>query len=194
MEQSEPVSLNRKRRWSWAIWAVLFLAWTVVVALFGSHAIPRRSQECLAPPFPPVSLEIVYGGESEELIDDNIFQYSGTAHYTFRNRWPFPVTLAFPPIVSYTSGENSQQGLPFPNKERSLPEFAKEQREVVIPAGESITFSSDFNHICNKNHFPKMYRAFVFGPPQSPCENPVLGTIYGAVEYMESPRNSTGKK
>jgi hypothetical protein len=142
--------------------------------------------ERVAPPYSPVSLRIVYTGESR-LDGANCVRYSGTAQYTFTNTWPWPVTLAFPPVVHYTYGENFQD-FPFPDKDRMLPEFAKERREVVIPAGKSIDFTSKFAVLCRDKGWPQLSVSFVFGMPSSPCEHPVLGTVYAPVEYMESPK------
>jgi len=179
---------DRKRRWLWIGWSVLLLAAGAALGVFaGLHLqLHNHKQERPAPPFPPVSLRIVFCCDSKpDGIDCGV--YSGTARYTFSNPCPYPVTLAFPPICYYTCGENYQES-PFPDvKDRMLPEFAQKRRELVIPVGRSITFDAKLNIVTTVKGPPRMNKAFVFGMPPSPCEYPVLGTIYAPVEYVESP-------
>ena len=109
----------------------------------------------------------------------NCVNYSGTATYTFRNEESFPVTIAFPPICYYTyssrksglaiplvgySSTITWQEQPFPDDKRRVPDFARQQRNVVIPPGQSIAFTSPFNIGCPDGH-PNLNCVFVFGMP-----------------------------
>jgi hypothetical protein len=192
VEPSEATDIGPKRRWPWTLLVSVVLVCVSAFLLFASYATWRRGHEERAPRFPPVTLEIVYSGESKS-AGLNATAYGGTTHYTFHNTWHFPVTLAFPPICAYTYGDNFQD-CPFPDENEHLPEFAKERREIVIPAGQSVSFTSEFNITCPQG-VPSSNWAFVFGPPRSPCKHPVLGTVYGSVvKYIESPQNGAKKK
>jgi hypothetical protein len=179
-----------------------------IIALFGERYAKRvHNEACLAPPVLPVSLRIVYQGETM-LRGSNCVAYSGTAIYTFRNEQPFPVTLAFPPICYYTYSHSKEvtltlppifsstssttwQGSPYPDEKRAVPDFAREQRDVVIPARQTVTFTSPFNIGCADGE-PAMNHVFVFGVPRLPCAHPVLGTVYGmSVEYTGMPKDLT---
>ncbi len=157
-----------------------------------------------APPVLPVKLEIVYH-EEQMMRGANCVNYSGTVTFTFRNEACFPITLAFPPIRHYTyscsrrvqsvwpmyrnKSQTIWQEQPFPDEKRLLPEFARKQRDVVIPAGESVVFTEPFNIGCTEGN-PSMNHVFVFGMPRSPSSHPVLGTIYArSVESTGTPKD-----
>jgi hypothetical protein len=172
-----------------------------VVAAYSSSYDDR----CPGPPVLPVKLEIAYQEETM-LRGGNFVNYSGTATYTFRNEESFPVTIAFPPICCYTycsrksglpiplvrnSSTITWQEQPFPDDKRPVPDFARQQRDVVIPPGQCIAFTSPFNIGCVDGH-PNLNYVFVFGMPRTPCSHPVVGTIYGtSVKHAGTPKDLT---
>ena len=210
MSQLEPEKSRPRCGFSWTTLALAFLLAILIAALVTAPLASAKSEDCLAPPSLPVSLHIVYHGDSM-LQGGNFVMYSGTASYTFSNDWPFPVTLAFPPLSHYTwtctptafgippffyyRSKTTWQDSPFPDNQGSLPEFAQKQREVVIPAGQSVTFTSPFNVSCTDGGLPRSNHAFVFGMPRSPCKHPVLGTIYAkSVDYTGTARDVRSTK
>ena len=129
----------------------------------------------------PISLRIMYRCEPAATKGFVV----GTADYTFTNDMPFPVAMAFPPICYYTYGSTWQES-PFPNPERKLPEFAQKQQVVVLSPRESKTFTSQFGLYHQGERPADLNEAFVFGMPSPAHEHPVVGTIYGAVEFTEA--------
>lgn len=193
LNQSSPGHPGSKRMLSWTVVSLLLLFVLVMAANYlGAIYMLSQPADCDAPPVLPIRLEIAYH-EEDMLRGLNFVNYWGTASYTFRNENSFPVTLAFPPLCHYTysrsrhvdvvspvytnTSQTIWQELPFPDEKRILPEFARDQRDVVIPAGQSVTFTSPFNIGCPEGH-PSLNDVFVFGMPHSPCSHPVLGTVY----------------
>ena len=194
------------RKWLWTALLLIIVPIVILHALHGNGV-----DESSGSPRPPISLSIVYRYTPDSVQTVRIVGQwekarliNGTVDYTFKNdTWPFPVTLAFPPIChytyasgsttyikfwpifQYTSTQGGWQGSPFPDDRKGdeLPEFARKQREVVIPAGESVTFTAPFD--CTFSRNSQLNEAFVFAMPHSPCKHPVVGTIYGKCELKE---------
>ncbi len=208
MSETQPPHSDSRRKPSWTTLSLLLLLALAIAALFWQHhVLLGHREQCFAPPALPISLRIVYQRESM-LKGGNCILYWGTVTYTFRNEQTFPVTLAFPPICDYSYSRSevkvdlppvfhrgttiTWQDLPFPDEKRAVPDFAREQRDVVIPAGESVAFTSPFDGLTSTDEDPWINHAFVFGMPRSPCTHPVLGTIYGtSVEWTGTPRDVT---
>jgi len=208
LNQSSRGHRDSKRKLSWTV-ASLLLLFVLMIAVnnfIANYTRPGQPMAYDAPPFLPVKLEIVYDEESV-LRGGNCVNYSGTATYTFYNEQDFPITLAFPPICYYTyyysrrvrfvspvyknSSQTVWQEQPFPDEKRLLPEFARQQRDVVIPAGQSVAFTAPFNMGCFEGH-PSSNHVFVFGLPSSPCSHPVLGTVYAkSVKATGTPKDFT---
>lgn len=140
----------------------------------------RTAEQPLEPRHLPVSLRIVYRCKPVMVKG----YLTGTAEYTFTNSMPFPVTVAFPPICYYTYGSNWHES-PFPDGKRKLPDFARRLHEVTLSPGEARTFASPVEMLV-KGDAPELNEAFVFGMPGSPREHPVVGTVYGTVEFEET--------
>jgi hypothetical protein len=206
LNQSSRRHRDSKRKLSWTVVSLLLLFVLVIAAnnFLANYTMRDQPIAYDAPPDLPVKLEIVYD-EEDILRGGNFVNYSGTATYTFRNEERFPITLAFPPICYYTYSRgrrvqfvspvysnNSQtiwEEQPFPDEKRLLPEFARQRRDVVIPAGQSVAFTSPFNIGCSEGH-PSLNHVFVFGLPSSPCSHPVLGTIYAkSVKATGTPKD-----
>lgn len=159
---------------------LLLIVTGLFVVAWNEHK-ERVSEEPAGPPFPPVTMSIVYQ------CDPTRWEHvaTGTAHYTFTNdRWPWDVTLSFPPICYYRYGSNYQD-LPFPNDASELPDFARQQRDVIIPAGESVSFTAPFGMLWTGDR-PDRREAFVFGLPSVSSKHPVVGTIYGTGEFRKT--------
>ncbi len=189
---------TKRRQWATplALGAICFLV--VFLALLPSTKHLRffgasQTEDHPPPRFPVVRLEIVHRAKRVPIPMENINAtvYHGESTFTFQSRWMHPITLTFPPICHYTFGR-SQQDWPFPNTGSEIPDFAKQQREVVIPPFKSVSFTTPFNSTVMGKRPPDRNHAFVFGLPRTPCEYPVVGTVYGTkVEYVELPEEPT---
>lgn len=205
MSQPQPTGPESKRGPPWKTLSLLLLLAMGVAAFVVAPYSSIDDDGYPGPPVLPVKLEIAYQEETM-MRGMNFVNYSGTATYTFRNEETFPVTIAFPPICYYTyskrksgltlplvsySSTMTWQEQPFPDDKRRIPDFARQQRDVVIPPGQSIAFTSPFNIGCTDGH-PNLNDVFVFGLPHTPCSHPVVGTIYGtSVKHEGTPKDLT---
>jgi hypothetical protein len=206
MSQSQPTVPRSKLELLWKSLVLLLLLTIGIGAFIVANFSESHDDQYPAPLMLPVNLEIVYQEESM-LRGMNCVLYSGTATYTFRNEQSFPVTIAFPPICYFTysvrksgltippfsyGSSMASQEQPFPDDKRLVPDFAKQQRDVVIPPGQSVDFTSPFNITCTPDGHPNLNDVFVFGLPSTPCSHPVVGTIYGtSVKHSGAPQDLT---
>jgi hypothetical protein len=206
MSQSQPTVPRSKLGLLWKTLLLLLLLAMGIAAFAVANFSESHDDQYPVPLILPVKLEIVYQEEAM-LRGGNCVLYSGTATYTFRNEQSFPVTITFPPICHYTysvtksgwtippfsySSSISSQETPFPDDKRLIPDFAKQQRDVVIPPGQSVDFTSPFNISCSPDGHPNLNHVFVFGLPSTPCSHPVVGTIYGtSVKHSGTPQDLT---
>ena len=90
----------------------------------------------------PISLKIIYR-DKEVISGPSGNLHSGTATYIFKNRFPFPVKLVFPPISCAFGG--SIPLTPQCNDPKYMPECFQKSQLIEFPPNSERRFTSEYN-------------------------------------------------
>jgi hypothetical protein len=153
----------------------IWVASLIVVLVLGFLIGNQRSSRTSVTPF--VTLRVIYHDNETQtggfLVNGNnagtTEMHTGSATYVFKNPWPFPLKLVFPPI-GYAFG-GSVPRTPQVNDVKLMPQFCKEPQIIRLEPLTEKRFESPYTITGGSGSFAEH---FVFGPAHEEAEDGVF--------------------